>query len=142
MFWSTSTQATVCYSKSRPSWPCGEKYSKLFLLSRHSNSVELGVKEDALELLVQGQWFVIFPCLLRFMLYVGTTFEFSSFLVVSGLAASLPTLLISTSTSAAERKDQLNAVKMSVYLLCKLTEAFESDSYRQNIITAPGKVNF
>lgn len=103
--------------------------------------MELGVKEDALELLVQGQWF-IFPCWLRFMLHMGTTFGFSSLLVVSGLAASLPALLISTSTSAAERKDQLNAVKMSVYLLCKLTEIFESDAYRQNIITAPGKVHF
>lgn len=113
-----------------------------FLLSRHSNSVELGVKEDTLELLVRGQWFVIFLCWLRFMLYIGTTSGFSSLLVVSGLAASLPTLLISTSTSAAERKDHLNAVKMSVYLLCKLTETFESDSYRQNIITAPGKVHF
>lgn len=60
--------------------------------------------------------------------------------VVSGLAASLPTLLISTSVSAAERKEKLNAVKMSVYLLCKLTETLESDSYRQSIITAPGKV--
>uniref|UniRef100_A0A671WGM3 Condensin complex subunit 1 n=1 Tax=Sparus aurata TaxID=8175 RepID=A0A671WGM3_SPAAU len=28
---------------------------------------------------------------------------------------------------------------MSVYLLCKLTETLESDSYRQSIITAPGK---
>lgn len=101
------------------------------------------MKEDALELLVQGQWFVIFPCRLRFIwLHIRTTFGFSSLLVVSGLAASLPALLISTSTSAAERKDQLNAVKMSVYLLCKLTEIFESDAYRQNIITAPGKVHF
>lgn len=104
--------------------------------------MELGVKEDTLELLVQGQWFVIFLCWLRFMLYMGTTSGFSSLLVVSGLAASLPTLLISTSTSATERKDHLNAVKMSVYLLCKLAETFESDSHRQNIITAPGKVRF
>lgn len=76
------------------------------------------------------------------MLYLVTTFAFSSLLVVSGLAASLPSLLISTSTSAGERKDQLNAVKMSVYLLCKLTENLESDSYRQSIIKAPGKVHF
>lgn len=62
------------------------------------------------------------------------------FSVVSGLAASLPALLLSTSVSAAERKEKLNAVKMSVYLLCKLTEIFESDSYRQSIVTAPGKV--
>lgn len=60
--------------------------------------------------------------------------------VVSGLAASLPALLVSTSVSAAERKEKLNAVKMSVYLLCKLTETLESDSYRQSIVTAPGKV--
>uniref|UniRef100_A0A674PH39 Condensin complex subunit 1 n=1 Tax=Takifugu rubripes TaxID=31033 RepID=A0A674PH39_TAKRU len=89
-----------------------EHFDTGYSVLQHSNSVEPGVKEDALELLVQ---------------------------VVSGLAASLPPLLISTSTSAAERKDQLNAVKMSVYLLCKLTETLESESYRQNIITAPGK---
>lgn len=65
---------------------------------------------------------------------------FSPLSVISGLAASLPTLLVSTSVSAAERKEKLNAVKMSVYLLCKLTETLESDSYRQSIITAPGKV--
>lgn len=65
---------------------------------------------------------------------------FLSISVVSGLAASLPALLVSTSVPAAERKEKLNAVKMSVYLLCKLTESFESDSYRQNIVTAPGKV--
>lgn len=75
-------------------------------------------------------------------IYVTPRSGFSSLAVVSGLAASLPSLLISTSTSAAERKDQLNAVKMSVYLLCKLTESLESESYRQNIITAPGKVHF
>lgn len=60
--------------------------------------------------------------------------------VVSGLAASLPALLISTSVSAAERKEKLNTVKMSVYLLCKITETLESESYRQSIVTAPGKV--
>lgn len=60
--------------------------------------------------------------------------------MVSGLAASLPAFLVSASVSAAERKEKLNAVKMSVYLLCKLTEILESDSYRQSIITAPGKV--
>uniref|UniRef100_A0A673ABF4 Condensin complex subunit 1 n=1 Tax=Sphaeramia orbicularis TaxID=375764 RepID=A0A673ABF4_9TELE len=79
---------------------------------QHCKSVELNVKEDMLELLIQ---------------------------VVSGLAASLPALLISTTISAAERKENLNAVKMSVYLLCKLTENLESESYRQNIVTAPGK---
>ncbi|XP_074539180.1 condensin complex subunit 1 isoform X2 [Halichoeres trimaculatus] len=79
---------------------------------QHFNSVELAVKEDALELLLQ---------------------------VVSGLAATLPAFFVSTSISTAERKEKLNAVKMSVYLLCKLTEALESDSYRQSIITAPGK---
>lgn len=83
-----------------------------YSLLQHSKSVELSVKEDALELLIQ---------------------------VVAGLAASLPALLLSTTTPAAERKENLNAVKMSVYLLCKLTEMLESDSYRQNIITAPGK---
>nr|XP_046255087.1 condensin complex subunit 1 isoform X1 [Scatophagus argus] len=89
-----------------------EHFDTGYSVLQHCNSVELNVKEDTLELLVQ---------------------------VVSGLAASLPSLLISTSVSAAERKDKLNAVKMSVFLLCKLTETLESDSYRQSIITAPGK---
>ncbi|XP_038567079.1 LOW QUALITY PROTEIN: condensin complex subunit 1 [Micropterus salmoides] len=89
-----------------------EHFDTGYSVLQHCNSVELGVKEDTLELLVQ---------------------------VVSGLAASLPALLVSTSVSAAERKEKLNAVKMSVYLLCKLTETLESDSYRQSIVTAPGK---
>ncbi|XP_029308182.1 condensin complex subunit 1 [Cottoperca gobio] len=89
-----------------------EHFDTGYSVLQHCNSVELGVKEDTLDLLVQ---------------------------VVSGLAASLPALLISTSITAAERKEKLNAVKMSVYLLCKLTETFESASYRQSIITAPGK---
>uniref|UniRef100_A0A665TU87 Condensin complex subunit 1 n=1 Tax=Echeneis naucrates TaxID=173247 RepID=A0A665TU87_ECHNA len=61
--------------------------------------------------------------------------------VLHGLAASLPVFLVSTSISAAERKEKLNAVKMSVFLLCKLTETLESYSCRQGIITAPGKGN-
>uniref|UniRef100_A0A8C9YET3 Condensin complex subunit 1 n=1 Tax=Sander lucioperca TaxID=283035 RepID=A0A8C9YET3_SANLU len=89
-----------------------EHFDTGYSVLQHCNSVELGVKEDTLELLVQ---------------------------VVSGLAASLPAFLASTSVSADERKEKLNAVKMSVYLLCKLTETFESDSYRQSIVTAPGK---
>lgn len=68
--------------------------------------------------------------------------DFFQLSVVSGLAAALPSLLVSVSVTAAERKEKLNAVKMSVYLLCKLTETLESDSYRQSIITAPGKVWF
>lgn len=83
-----------------------------YSLLQHSKSVELSVKEDALELLIQ---------------------------VVAGLSTSLPALLMSTTTPAAERKENLNAVKMSVYLLCKLTEMLESDSYRQSIVTATGK---
>lgn len=62
------------------------------------------------------------------------------FLVVHGLSISLPPLLLSGSLSAAERKEQLNAVKMSVFLLCKLTEYLESDSYRESVVTAPSKV--
>ncbi|KAM9310298.1 condensin complex subunit 1 isoform 1-T2 [Pholidichthys leucotaenia] len=89
-----------------------EHFDTGFSVLQHYNSVDLAVKEDALELLVQ---------------------------VVSGLAVSLPTLLVSTSLSAAERKENLNAVKMSVFLLCKLTESLESESYRQCIITAPAK---
>lgn len=64
----------------------------------------------------------------------------SSFSVVRGLSVSLPTLLLSGSLSAVDRKQQLNAVKMSVFLLCKLTETLESDSYREIIVTAPSKV--
>uniref|UniRef100_A0A8D0CXU8 Condensin complex subunit 1 n=1 Tax=Sander lucioperca TaxID=283035 RepID=A0A8D0CXU8_SANLU len=75
-----------------------EHFDTGYSVLQHCNSVELGVKEDTLELLVQ---------------------------VVSGLAASLPAFLASTSVSADERKEKLNAVKMSVYLLCKLTETFE-----------------
>ncbi|XP_031708530.1 condensin complex subunit 1 [Anarrhichthys ocellatus] len=89
-----------------------EHFDTGYSVLQQCRSVDLGVKEDTLELLIQ---------------------------VVSGLAASLPALLVSTSFPATERKENLNAVKMSVYLLCKLTETFESDSCRQNIVTAPGK---
>uniref|UniRef100_A0A671LUT6 Condensin complex subunit 1 n=1 Tax=Sinocyclocheilus anshuiensis TaxID=1608454 RepID=A0A671LUT6_9TELE len=63
----------------------------------------------------------------------------SLFSVVRGLSVSLPTLLLSGSLSAMDREQQLNAVKMSVFLLCKLTETLESDSYRETIVTAPNK---
>ncbi|XP_075965648.1 condensin complex subunit 1 [Anarhichas minor] len=89
-----------------------ENFDIGYSVLQQCRSVDLGVKEDTLELLIQ---------------------------VVNGLAASLPALLVSTSFPAAERKENLNAVKMSVYLLCKLTETFESDSYRQSIVMAPGK---
>uniref|UniRef100_A0A665TP92 Condensin complex subunit 1 n=2 Tax=Echeneis naucrates TaxID=173247 RepID=A0A665TP92_ECHNA len=91
-----------------------EHFDTGYSVLQQCNLVELGVKEDMLEILVQ---------------------------VVSGLAASLPVFLVSTSISAAERKEKLNAVKMSVFLLCKLTETLESYSCRQGIITAPGKGN-
>ncbi|KAM9724450.1 condensin complex subunit 1 [Menidia menidia] len=89
-----------------------EHFDTGYSVLQHFNSVDLGMKEDTLELLVQ---------------------------VVCGLAVSLPELLVSTSISAAERKEKLNAVKMSVFLLCKLTENLESVSCRQSIVTAPGK---
>ncbi|XP_035018477.2 condensin complex subunit 1 isoform X3 [Hippoglossus stenolepis] len=89
-----------------------EHFDTCYSVLQHCNSVELGVKEDTLELLVQ---------------------------VVSGLAATLPALLMATSVSAAERKEKLNAVKMSVFLLCKLTETLEVFSCRQSFVTAPGK---
>lgn len=61
--------------------------------------------------------------------------------VVNSLAGSLPAVLISTTTlSTEERKEKLNAVKMSVFLLCKLTETLEGHSSRQSIVSAPGKV--
>ncbi|XP_072250130.1 condensin complex subunit 1 isoform X2 [Leuresthes tenuis] len=89
-----------------------EHFDTGYSVLQHFNSVDLAVKEDTMELLVQ---------------------------VVSGLAVSLPALLVSTSLSAAERKEKLNAVKMSVFLLCKLSESLESVSYRQCIVTTPGK---
>ncbi|CAN9513716.1 unnamed protein product [Ophioblennius macclurei] len=89
-----------------------EHFDTGYSVLQHYNSLELAVKEDALELLMH---------------------------VVSGLATSLPALLVSTALSAAERKEKLNTVKMSVFLLCKLTESLESESYRQSIVTATGK---
>ncbi|KAJ8005172.1 hypothetical protein DPEC_G00143880 [Dallia pectoralis] len=89
-----------------------EHFDTCYSVLKHCHTVDLNVKEDTLELLVQ---------------------------VVSGLSVSLPVLLLNSSLSAPERKEQLNAVKMSVFLLCKLTETLESDSYRQSIVTAPSK---
>ncbi|KAM3872854.1 condensin complex subunit 1-like [Diretmus argenteus] len=89
-----------------------EHFDTGYSVLQHCSKVDLSVKEDTLELLIE---------------------------VVSGLAVSLPSLLHSVSLSAADRKEHLNAVKMSVFLLCKLTENLEADCYRQSIVTAPGK---
>ncbi|XP_053700032.1 condensin complex subunit 1 [Synchiropus splendidus] len=85
-----------------------EHFDTGYSVLKQSNSVDLNVKEDTLDLLVQ---------------------------VVSSLASTLPSLLSSTTVTAAERQEHLNVVKMSVFLLCKLTECLESDSYRQSIVT-------
>uniref|UniRef100_A0A8C2C9X9 Condensin complex subunit 1 n=1 Tax=Cyprinus carpio TaxID=7962 RepID=A0A8C2C9X9_CYPCA len=89
-----------------------EYFDTAYSVLQHCRTVDVAVKEDTLELLIQ---------------------------VVRGLSVSLPTLLLSGSLSAVDRKQQLNAVKMSVFLLCKLTETLESDSYRETIVTAPSK---
>ncbi|XP_072572510.1 condensin complex subunit 1 isoform X1 [Paramormyrops kingsleyae] len=89
-----------------------EHFDTLYSVLQHFQAVDLAVKEDALELLIQ---------------------------VVSGLSVSLPSLLLSATLSAVDRKQHLNVVKMGVFLLCKLTECLESDSYRQSIVTAPSK---
>ncbi|XP_055059356.2 condensin complex subunit 1 [Misgurnus anguillicaudatus] len=89
-----------------------EHFDTAYSVLKHCRTVDVAVKEDALELLIQ---------------------------VVQSLSVSLPTILLSGSLSATDRKQQLNAVKMSVFLLCKLTENLESDSYRETIVTAPSK---
>ncbi|XP_067308737.1 condensin complex subunit 1 isoform X2 [Pseudorasbora parva] len=89
-----------------------EHFDTAYSVLQHCRTVDVAVKEDTLELLIQ---------------------------VVRGLSVSLPTVLLSGSLSAVDRKQQLNAVKMSVFLLCKLTESLESDSYRETIVTAPSK---
>ncbi|TSU88992.1 Condensin complex subunit 1 [Bagarius yarrelli] len=89
-----------------------EHFDTGYSLLQNFRKVDVALKEDTLELLIQ---------------------------VVQGLSGSLPPLLLSGALSAAERKEQLNAVKMSVFLLCKLTEYLESDSYRESVVTAPSK---
>ncbi|XP_060727822.1 condensin complex subunit 1 isoform X1 [Tachysurus vachellii] len=89
-----------------------EHFDTAYSVLQNFRTVDITVKEDTLELLIQ---------------------------VVQGLSISLPPLLLSGSLSAANRKEQLNAVKMSVFLLCKLTEYLESDSYRETVVTAPSK---
>uniref|UniRef100_A0A8C1EYL3 Condensin complex subunit 1 n=1 Tax=Cyprinus carpio carpio TaxID=630221 RepID=A0A8C1EYL3_CYPCA len=90
-----------------------EYFDTAYSVLQHCRTVDVAVKEDTLELLIQ---------------------------VVRGLSVSLPTLLLSGSLSAVDRKQQLNAVKMSVFLLCKLTETLESDSYRETIGRKKDKV--
>ncbi|MCJ8745013.1 hypothetical protein PDJAM_G00125420 [Pangasius djambal] len=89
-----------------------EHFDTAYSVLQNFRTVDVTLKEDTLELLVQ---------------------------VVQGLSISLPPLLLAGSLSAADRKEQLNAVKMSVFLLCKLTEYLESDSYRESVVTAPSK---
>lgn len=122
---------------------------------RHCHKVDMTVKVDTMKLLIQGQcllWCVLkclsmyshdgipVPASAHYSAEVLIRISLRSLLVVSGLSVSLPSLLLNASLSAPDRKEQLNAVKMSVFLLCKLTEILESDSYRQSIITAPSKV--
>lgn len=124
------------------------------LSPRHFNAVGISVKEDILELLVQGQCLILWmsgllhTCiklcgmlLMPHSVWSNVCFSSSCFCaVVNGLSVSLPSLLLSTSPSAVDRKQQLNAVKMAVFMLCKLSEHLESDSYMQSIVTAPSKV--
>lgn len=104
--------------------------------------MDVTLKEDTLELLLQGrsQWLRFQMSIVMRLHLLGFIFSPCVFLVVQGMSISLPTLLLSGSLSVAERKEQLNAVKMSVFLLCKLTEYLESDSYRESVVTAPSKV--
>ncbi|XP_066508931.1 condensin complex subunit 1-like isoform X2 [Hoplias malabaricus] len=89
-----------------------EHFDTVYSVLQHCRVVDVTLKEDTLQFLIQ---------------------------VVRGLSVSLPSLLLSSTLSAADRKQQLNAVKMSVFLLCKLTENLESESCRESIITAPSK---
>lgn len=110
---------------------------------RNFRTVDAALKEDTLELLIQGRcpWWRLSDEYCDESLHLPW-FIFSScvFIVVQGLSVSLPPLLLSGSLSVPDRKEQLNAVKMSVFLLCKLTEYLESDSYRESVVTAPSKV--
>ncbi|XP_062395183.1 condensin complex subunit 1 [Sardina pilchardus] len=89
-----------------------EHFDTAYSVLQHWRTLDMVVKEETLELLRQ---------------------------VVRGLSVSLPSMLDAGALSAEDRKLQLNAVKMSVFLLCKFTETLESDSYRQSIVTATGK---
>ncbi|XP_041964027.1 condensin complex subunit 1 [Alosa sapidissima] len=89
-----------------------EHFDTAYSVLQHWRTLDMAVKEETLELLRQ---------------------------VVRGLSVSLPSMLDAGVLSAEDRKLQLNAVKMSVFLLCKFTETLESDSYRQSIVTATGK---
>uniref|UniRef100_W5MJA9 Condensin complex subunit 1 n=1 Tax=Lepisosteus oculatus TaxID=7918 RepID=W5MJA9_LEPOC len=89
-----------------------EHFDTAYSILQHFQTADSAVKADTLDILLK---------------------------VVSGLSASLPALLDSSSLSPADRKLQLNTVKMGVFLLCKLAEGLESDSSRHSIITAPSK---
>ncbi|KAM9439758.1 condensin complex subunit 1 [Clarias gariepinus] len=89
-----------------------EHFDTAYSVLQNFRTVDVTLKENTLELLIQ---------------------------VVQALSVSLPPLLLAGSLSAADRKEQLNAVKMSVFLLCKLTEYLESDSNRESVVTAPSK---
>ncbi|XP_063055343.1 condensin complex subunit 1 isoform X2 [Engraulis encrasicolus] len=89
-----------------------EHFDTAYSVLQHWRTLDTPVKEETLDLLIQ---------------------------VVRGLSASLPPLLDAGALSAEDRKPQLNAVKMSVFMLCKFAETLESDSYRQSIVTAPVK---
>lgn len=89
-----------------------EHFDTAYSILQNFRTVDVTLKEDTLELLIQ---------------------------IIQGLSISLPSQLLSGSLSTTDRKEQLNAVKMSIFLLCKLTEYLESDSYRESVVTAPTK---
>ncbi|XP_066568478.1 condensin complex subunit 1 isoform X2 [Amia ocellicauda] len=89
-----------------------EHFDTPYSVLHHFQTVDQAVKTETLDLLVK---------------------------VVSGLAVSLATVLSSPSLPAADRKQQQTAVKMAVFLLCRLVESLESAACLPGYVTAPSK---
>ncbi|XP_041124079.1 condensin complex subunit 1 isoform X2 [Polyodon spathula] len=89
-----------------------EHFDTPYSVLYHFQSAEAALKEETLELLVQA---------------------------VSRLSSALPAQLDDASLDSAQRRDLLNAVKMSCFLLSKLAESFENDAYKPGIIAATSK---
>ncbi|RXM36742.1 Condensin complex subunit 1 [Acipenser ruthenus] len=89
-----------------------EHFDTPYSVLYHFQSAETPLKEETLELLVQ---------------------------VVSRLSSALPAQLDDASLDSAQRRDLLNTVKMSCFLLSKLAESFENDAFKPGIVTATSK---
>ncbi|XP_029436445.1 condensin complex subunit 1 [Rhinatrema bivittatum] len=87
-----------------------EHFDSLYSILHHFRTVDPGLKEDTMDLLVKA---------------------------ISRHSHELPAILEDPDFSPADRHSHLNALKMNCYLLTQLLEAFEAESYKLGLSVLP-----